>query len=63
MPQEILRFPAVEQITGLSRTTIWRMERAGSFPSRRMLSPNCIGWVRSEVERWVQTRKPAEGKR
>jgi len=55
---EILRFPVVEQATGLSRTTIWRKERDGSFPARRKLSTNTVGWLRSEIEEWITERKP-----
>lgn len=56
MNQEILRFPAVVQATGLSRTTIWRLERLGLFPSRRQLSSNTVGWPRAEVLAWMASR-------
>jgi len=58
MPPEILRFPAVHKATGLSRTTVWRLERAGLFPARRYLSANTVGWPRSEVEAWIASRLP-----
>jgi predicted DNA-binding transcriptional regulator AlpA len=58
MYDAILRYPAVTTITGLSRTTIWRMEREGSFPPRRQLSANTVGWPRSEVEEWIAARLP-----
>ncbi len=58
MAHEILRFPAVHKATGLSRTTIWRLERDGLFPNRRHLSANTVGWPRSEVEEWVAGRLP-----
>lgn len=58
MKTEILRFPGVEHTTGLSRTTIWRMERDGTFPCRVQLSANTVGWHRAAVEQWVAERQP-----
>jgi predicted DNA-binding transcriptional regulator AlpA len=43
-------------ITGLSRTTLWRLERAGKFPMRLRLSANRVGWRKDEVEEWIATR-------
>ncbi len=52
----ILRKPEVREISGLSRTTRWRLERDGKFPARRKLSDNAIGWLESEIRDWVATR-------
>ena len=53
---KILRIRDVTITTGLSRTTLWRLERRGDFPSRILLSPNSTGWIESEVEKWISTR-------
>lgn len=42
--------------TGLSRVTIWRLERQGAFPGRRQLSPNRVAWLESEIDTWIATR-------
>ena len=52
----IIRRPEVCQLTGLSNSTIYRLERLGRFPSRRRLSENSVGWVRAEVEDWISQR-------
>jgi predicted DNA-binding transcriptional regulator AlpA len=57
MFDSILRFPSVRQATGLSRTTIWRLEGAGDFPTRRKIAASAVGWLRSEVEAWIAERK------
>ena len=44
------------EITGLGRTTRWEMERAGKFPPRRRLSHNSVGWLASELKRWMRSR-------
>ena len=49
----LLRLPAVMEMTGLSRQTIWRMERDGRFPRRRVLGARNIAWLESEVIAWI----------
>ena len=56
MQYQILREPQVSVLTGLSRSTRWRLEREGKFPQKRQLSAKSVGWLASEVEEWVRTR-------
>ena len=35
---------------------IYRMEKAGKFPSRVKVGANRVAWVRSEVQRWLELR-------
>jgi prophage regulatory protein len=62
MTERILRQSEVLQITGLGRTTLWRLERRGEFPARRRITGNIVGWLLSEVEEWMRSRPvvPAE---
>ena len=57
--KQILRRKDVCAVTGLSYSTIFRLERAGQFPQRRQLSPNAVGWLRAEVDEWVTKRTVA----
>jgi predicted DNA-binding transcriptional regulator AlpA len=52
----MLRYRDVCKKIGVSRTTVWRLERSGGFPPRRQLSANVVGWVESEVDAWLVTR-------
>ena len=52
----IVRFPAVNAMTALSRSTIWRLERDGLFPKRRQLSARACGWIVDEIEQWIRER-------
>jgi predicted DNA-binding transcriptional regulator AlpA len=52
-----LRFKEVGLMCGLSRTTIWRMQREGTFPERRRIGPNAVRWLAEDVEEWIQTRQ------
>ena len=59
---EILRMPAVLQLTGLSRTTLWRRVRSADFPPAvRLGGPETrsVGWHASDVEAWIQNRPQA----
>ena len=60
-PRELrfLRFPAVRARTGLSRSTIWRLERQGSFPRHRRISRNAVAWVEDEVAEWMRSKLEA----
>lgn len=55
-PHKILRANEVENLTGLSKTTIWRQERKGQFPQRRKLIGNLVGWFEHEVVEWLKAR-------
>ena len=57
MPEKILRPRTVVQMVGLSRTTLWRLEKAGLFPMRRKISFGAIGWLESEVLKWIAERE------
>ncbi len=54
----LLAWPAVRDITGLSRTTAWRMQKTGDFPLPVLVSPGRVGWWESELATWKVTRAP-----
>jgi prophage regulatory protein len=51
-----LRIPDVTLETGLSRSTIYRLEQAGDFPRRVRLSGNSMGWWSTQVDEWKSDR-------
>ena len=59
-PDRFLREREVRNITGLSRTTRWRLEREGKFPRRRAISDAAVGWLESEIASWVADRQAVE---
>lgn len=52
----LVPFRELAQRVALSRSTIWRMERAGQFPKRRRLSVNKVAWWEPEIEEWLRSR-------
>ena len=56
--EQFLTEREVSKLSGLSRVTIWRMQREGEFPPRRQIGRRRVGWLKSEVEEWMRTREP-----
>lgn len=54
-----LRLRDVEHLTGLSKSTVYRLEAAGEFPSRIKLSARASAWKASEVLSWLDKRPRA----
>ncbi|SHM20141.1 transcriptional regulator, AlpA family [Nitrosospira sp. Nsp11] len=49
----VIRLPAVQQKTNLSRSTIYRLESQGKFPSRVLLGENSVGWYLEEIDNFL----------
>ena len=54
MATAILRLPAVQARTGLSRSTIYLRVSEGRFPKPISLGGRAVGWVETEVDNWLQ---------
>ncbi len=52
-PDRILRIKTVMLRTGLSRSTLYRKIRDGSFPRQLRISINGAGWRESSIARWM----------
>lgn len=50
----ILRLPTVLDRTGLSRSTLYRKMKSGSFPKQIAISDRCAGWRESAVNAWLR---------
>lgn len=57
MESVIARLPRAKEITGLSRSEIYRRESQGRFPKRLILGPRCVGWLSGELFEWIEARK------
>jgi prophage regulatory protein len=54
-----IRRSHLKQVTGLSPSTVDRLERAGIFPQRRRVGPGVVGWLYSEVSAFLEQRERA----
>lgn len=55
----LLDWGQVQKITGMSRTTAWRMQKTGDFPEPVPISPNRVAWLESDLAAWTAERKAA----
>jgi prophage regulatory protein len=55
----LVRSSELANIVPYSMNHIRRLEYAGDFPKRVRIGPNRVGWVRTEVEAWINARMGA----
>lgn len=55
----IWREPEVKQVTGISRSTRWRLMQRGEFPKKIQLSPRATGWIAAEIVEWLREKGAA----
>lgn len=56
---QVLRLRDVIKMTGLSRSTLYKLIIKGQFPKQIHLTPRTSGWLSSEIEEWISEK--AEG--
>ncbi len=54
--RRFIKRQAVEQITGLSCSEIYRRIAAGTFPKQINLGPKSVVWIEAEVMAWCDDR-------
>ena len=54
-----IRRPELEAMTGLSRSTIYRLMSEGEFVPRYLIGKQAVGWKLSEVQAWLLSRSDA----
>jgi prophage regulatory protein len=52
----LLRRPAVQEVTGLTRSSLYRLIQAGEFPAPIKISASASAWVEAEVQTWISHR-------
>jgi prophage regulatory protein len=52
----VLRPRDAARYVGLSRPTIDRWRKAGKFPKALQLGAQAIGWCRSDLDEWLNSR-------
>ena len=53
---EIVRPCDLSRLTGLSRSTIYRLEKANGFVPKIRLTQTSCGYRRRDIERWLDER-------
>ena len=61
-PGKLLRLPAVEELTGLKKSTIYAGVNARTFPAPVRLSARAVAWREEAVFSWVLERTTTTGR-
>jgi len=57
MNDRILRITDLEDLLGVSRSSLYAWMKTGTFPRPFNLGPRAVGWKASDIEAWVEKRK------
>ena len=52
-----VRLAEVVQLTGVSRSTIYRWMANGEFLKQVSLGGNTVAWLEAEIEDWIQKKR------
>jgi len=52
----IIKLPEVKVITTFSRSTIYRLIALGKFPKQIKLAERSSGWIKQEVEDYLENK-------
>lgn len=55
---QLLRMSSVIRVTGLGRSTIYKLIAEAKFPSPVQLAGRTVAWRRTDIEHWTQARPP-----
>lgn len=55
-PGKLLRLPAVEERTGLKKSTIYAGVKAKTFPAQVRLSARAVAFREEDIDRWIAAR-------
>ena len=61
MTEKLLRRRQVEEMTGLSRSSIYRLMRIQEFPVAVKVGPAAVRWKESDITSWLESRPLATG--
>ena len=63
MSDRLLRRQEVEELTGLSRSSIYRRMADGEFPRPVRVGALAVRWKESDITAWIQSRPAATSER
>ena len=55
-PDRLIRLAEVETLTGLKKSSLYGLTRAGKFVKPIRLSSRCTAWSLNSVQAWIQAR-------
>jgi prophage regulatory protein len=55
MIERFIRLPEVKNLTGISKTTIWRLEKIGKFPKSIKVTTRVTVWRYTEIQAFINS--------
>lgn len=55
-PGRLLRLPAVEDRTGLRKSSVYAAMAAGTFPACVRLGARAVAWREADIQHWIAER-------
>lgn len=53
---KVIRLKEVMNLTGLSKSSIYRFSNNDDFPKSVPLGARSVGWIESEVTQWLENK-------
>ncbi len=60
-PEKLLRLDAVEERTGLKKSSVYAGMKARTFPAAVRLSARAVAWRETDIDRWIAGRLTTRG--
>jgi prophage regulatory protein len=54
--QQFIRLNKVQEITSLSKSSIYRLISDGDFPKQIQIGKRSVVWVRSDINNWINQK-------
>nr|SPS05717.1 Phage transcriptional regulator, AlpA (modular protein) [Candidatus Nitrotoga fabula] len=56
MGNRFIKLKEVQQLTGLSRSSIYQFIQDGTFPKQIRTGERAVAWIENEIHRWMNDR-------
>jgi prophage regulatory protein len=63
MNSEFIRLPQVLYLTGLGKTSIYKLMKNNAFPKPTSFGARRIAWKRSHIQNWIESKIQARQSR
>lgn len=60
--EPMMRRRSVERLTGLSKSTLYRLIKKGEFPQPLRMTRKAVRWRREEINEWLSHRPRGGGR-
>lgn len=59
---KVLRNFDLDEMVKISKSTRYRLMKKGEFPKPFLISDQAVGWLSTDIESWIESRKSGSQK-